>query len=687
MSAPDAGLSRQAFRVYQAGNYAQAEPMFQRLAEQDPGNWQYRLVIGLCRHAQGDVQSALPHVEKAVALGDGQPTTHYYYGRLLTDMRRPEEAREQFAQAIALDPNHVEARTGMGLVSLMTGNFKRAAGEFKTALRANDKHVPALAAAARALLEMGEIEEAAPYASKAVQLQPDNPVAQDTAGRVFLNNGQLGFAEQCFRNALQAKPDSGEIHAALADALRLQQRDGEALDHYVKALERDAGGAETVINCSISLERVGDLDQARSLMRKARQRWPDDVAIGLRLVELTMLAGRPDEALELLATMDAQDPQVRTLRARIIEAQGDAAGAREVLEAVVAEDADCQQREARLLLARVLSGQNPADLDRARAPIAPLLDRERPIPDAMLVWSMLSERAGDYEQACATLEQMLTTEGISDADRAVLHNRLGNCYDQADERTQAWANWQKGQWWRAPNAPRLESQRQSGMLDRWLDHAWQALEVAAPDDGLRAPVIVAGWPGSGRDVLLPALAAHPEVGLLDPAAEIRRLESLGVPLAPEEFSALDEAAMRLGRKRFMRGAAADAAQSVLLDGGWWEASAIPALAHHFPGTRVVLCMDDPDDMVLQWRVMGYAGIDQLEAEYRREFELWQRMREHLPLEIVEIARADWCEGSDAAVARVLDALGLPVAPEPLSAGHQALERQRFVPSGRGARYT
>jgi len=686
MSAPDAGLSRQAFRVYQAGNYAQAEPMFQRLAEQDPGNWQYRLLIGLCRQARGDLQNALPHVERAVSLGDGQPTTHYYYGRLLTDMRRPEEAREQFAQATALDPNHVEARTGMGLVSLMTGNFKRAASEFKTALRANDKHVPALAAAARALLEMGEIEEAAPYASKAVQLQPDNPVAQDTAGRVFLKRGQLALAEQCFRNALEARPDGGDIHAALADALRLQQRDGEALDHYVKALERDAGGVETVINCSISLEQVGDLDQARALMRKARQRWPGNASIGLRLVELTLLAGRPAEALELLSAMDGQDPAVQTLRARIIEAQGDAAGAREVLEAVVAGDADCEQREARLLLAHVLSRQNPADLEAARTPIAPLLDRELPIPDATLVWSMLCERAGDYEQACKTLEALLASDSISDADRAVLHNRLGNCLDRADQRTQAWANWQKGECWDVPNAPRLRSQRQSGMLDQWLEYQWHELDVAPPDDGRHAPVIVAGWPGSGRDVLLPALAAHPEVGLLDPAAEVRRLESVGIPLSPQQFVALDEAAMRLGRKRFMRGVAADAAQRVLLDGGWWEASAIPALAHHFPGTRVVLCMDDPDDMAVQWRVMGYAGVDELEAEYRRELELWRQMREHLPLEIVEIARAHWCEGCDAAVARVLEAFDLPMAPESLSAGQQALERQRFVPAGRGACY-
>lgn len=686
MSAPDAGLSRQAFRVYQAGNYAQAEPLFQRLARQDPGNWQYRLIIGLCRHAQGDLESALRHIERAVALGDGQPTTHFYLGRVLTDLRRPEEAREQFAQAIALDPNHVEARTGMGLVSMMTGNFKRAAGEFKTALRANGKHVPALAAAARALLEIGQVEEAAPYASKAVRLQPEDPVALDTAGRVFLKNGQPEPAEQCFRNALEKRPDSADIHAGLADALHYQQRDAEALQHYARALARGVGGAAAVVRCSISLERIGDLDQARSLLGKARQRWPGEVAVTLRLAEVRMLAGRMAEALEVLASLDPNDPAVRTMQARIADAQGDGEQALKLLEDVVAGDADGDLHEARLLLARLRSDQDRSDLDRAREPLAPLLDRQQPLPDATLAWSMVCERAGQYEQACKALEELLAGEGLGQADRAVLHTRLGNCLDAADQRTQAWANWQKGQWWRAPNAPRLESQRESGQLERWLEHDWQPIEHSAPDDGLNPPVLVAGWPGSGRDVVLPALAAHPNVGLLDPAAEVRRLEACGVPLAPTEFKAIDSAARRLGRKRFMRGVAANPALSVLLEAAWWEASAIPALARYFPGTRVVLCLDDPDDLAVQWRVLGLADAESLERDYRRELELWQRMRDHLPLEIVEVARADWCDGSDPAVRRVLDALGLAQAPESLAAARQALERQRFVPAGRGAAY-
>ncbi|MCA1780400.1 MAG: tetratricopeptide repeat protein, partial [Xanthomonadaceae bacterium] len=216
MSAPDADLSRHAIKLYQSGNFGEAEKLYRRLQSRDPDNWQYALLLGLCRHGLGDVDGAFEKLRRAVELGDGQPATHYYYGRLLTDSMQPGLAREQFAQAVALDPNHVEARTALGLVSLMTGDFKRATGELKTALRASDSHVPALAALARALIEQDEIEAAYPHALKAVKLDPQSVVAQNSLGRVFHLQGQLDFSLQCFDNALALKPDSGELNAGKA---------------------------------------------------------------------------------------------------------------------------------------------------------------------------------------------------------------------------------------------------------------------------------------------------------------------------------------------------------------------------------------------------------------------------------------------------------------------------------------
>lgn len=687
MSAPDAGLSRQAARLFQQGHYREAEQLFRRLAGQEPDNWQYALMLGLCRNSQGDFDGAAKWLEKATDLGDAQPSTHYYYGRILTDNRQPGKAREQYAQAIALDPNHVEARTGMGVVSLMTGNFKRAASELKTALRADPKHVPALAALARALVELGDAEQAYQHALKAVKIDSSNPGALDALGRALFGLGRLDLAEEYFNSALEIRPGNGDTHAALAELLKAAGRDREAIEHYIPALERDAGGSKTVIDASVCLERTGDFGQARRLMRKAAERWPDDVGVVTRLAELIMLDGRPEAAREVLAPLDPADPAVITMQARIASVLGRDTEARDLLDRLVASDEDAELREARMLLASTRSRLDPSDLEAARAPLAPLLERRIPIPDAVLVWSTVCENAGDFERAIEALEGLIERDAVvSDTDRAVLHTRLANCYDRTGQPAQAWAHWQKGAWRPAPHAARLDAQRSSGMLDAWLAHEWAAIDTQVPDDGYPVPVIVAGWPGSGREIVLAGLAAHPEVTMLSPEGTDRRLEALSLPLAPAGLASLDEATISVGRRRFMRGIDRQQPPPVLLEGGWWNAAAVPALARFFPGTIVIAPEADAGDLAIQWRVDGYTDIDTLEADHAREAELWQHMREHLPLTFIDVARAELLDDPAGALGRVLGELGLTPDPVATEAAESMRTGERFVPAGHGKQY-
>jgi len=686
MSAPDAGLNRQAMKHYQTGHFREAEQLFRRLLQQDPKNWQFALMLGLSRHSQGDSDEGFKWVKRSVELGDGQPSTHYYYGRLLTDSGKPSAAREQFAQAIALDPNHVEARTGMGLVSLISGDHKRAVGELKTALRANAKYIPALLALARALVDLEQFDEAWPYANKALQAAPESAVPQEIMGRVLFGMGQLDPAEKCFRNALSLRPDHGELHARLADVLRVRHRDQDALQHYVKALESQYGGPEVVINASVCLERIGDVPQARMLLQKAAGRWPEDRSILLRRAELALVGGEPDAAGEILAKLDQAAPEVVMMQARLADAKGDSVSARDMLERLVEADTEGEHRQARLLLARMRSNVDPDDIESAREPIASLLKRDPPVPDAVLVWAMICENAGDFSAACQALEDLLASDSVSDQDRPVLHNRLANCYDKADEKALAWANWQKGAWRTAPHAQRLGAQRSSGMLDAWLAHDFNEFDARAFDDGFPEPVVIAGWAGSGREILLTPLAGHPQVAVLDPQGETRRLEALGLPAEPASLLGAARETMQLARKRFMRGIQRGEPPAVTLETGWWEASAIPALVRHFPGATIVLPVVDPADLALQWRVEGYADVDKMVEVYRKELELWRRMRDKLDLNVIEIGRRELLEDAAGTFDRLCSELGLEPAPAARELAVRICDATRFVAEGRGSRY-
>ncbi|MDT8439146.1 MAG: tetratricopeptide repeat protein [Wenzhouxiangellaceae bacterium] len=683
MSAPDAGLSRQAMRLYQNGQFAQAEPLLKRLQQADTGNWQYPLLLGLCRRGQGDAAGALEWLRRAVAVGDGQTATHYQLGRLLAETGDTDGAREQFGQVTALDPNHVDARTAMAEVSLLRGQFQRAASEFKVALRAKADHVPALTGLARAHMEQGELEEARQLLQGVLERDASHPVALMLAGRMLLAAGRFDEAERCFTDALKRAPNDIDTHALLARLLARRGRHAEAVQHFGRVLSGAAATPEIVIDLAESLRRLGDLGQARQLLTDAAAHWTDRAELVLKRAELEAALGQPERARELLDSLDGEQPEVALARARIEHNHGNAETAKALLESLIDAEPAAVADEARMLLAMERARAEPADLDHARAAIAPLLEREPPDATALLGWATICDRLGDHQQARSSLEALLARADENSGDARMLHTALGNTLDRLDDRPSAWTHWQAGGWRDIPIAARLN--QQARVVRAWLD-AGRLPEPSAPfDDDRPAPVIVAGWPGSGRVALLAGLAAHPGVQVLAGGDETRRLEALNIPAGPAELAGLTPENLRLARKRFLRGVRlADA--HILLEAGWWSAAMLPALLLAFPEARIVLPTAAIEDMRVQWLNDGYRQIDALVEAYQRDLQLIDELRAQMQPNLIEIDRARVVAEPVAAFAQLCQALGLETDEAADQAVRARCESMRFVPAGHGQRY-
>lgn len=678
-------LTRQGLQLYSARRYAEAERIYRKLREQDPDDHNAILMLGLCRRGQGDLQGALRLVEESLEKGDGDANAHFYHGRFLVEAGRQEESREALAQALALDPNHIEARALVGLISVQRGDHQRAVTELKTALRAKPGHVPSLAGLARALVSLGQVEEAHAYAAKAVELDENNPAAQEALARVFVQQGHLDFAEKALRNALKQQPDNGELHSGLGSVLKHQHRNREALEHYNKAIERGFGREETVVNAAICLSRLGDFQQARRLLEMAHEQAPTMVDVKLRLAEARMMTGDAGSGRELLEPLpDA--PAVKFMRARLARALGEQDEAIEQLESLIGGDDAEADRDARLQIVRWLAREDEPDFKRGKELLKPLLDRKPPSGDATLLFASFARRCDRIGEACDAVEKLVGDDSVSEADRKRLHNMLANLYDEADEPSQAVSHAAQGAYRAAPNAPRLETQHSRGTLQKWLDHEWQQMNVAAPDDELPLPLIVAGWPGSGRELLLAALGQASDVDVLDPERESNRLDALDLPFDPEKLVQLDPQRRKIARKRFLRGHDQSGEKKVVLEPGWWEASAIPALAGHFPGMRVLMPTVDSRDLELQWRFDGYVALDALRREYDRERQLWEKMAKYLPIDLVEIPRAELLDDPEAALERVCERIGIDFEPPMAEAAKSLRDAERYIPDGRWERY-
>ena len=89
---------------------------------------------------------------------------------------------------------------------------------------------------------------------------------------------------------------------------------------------------------------------------------------------------------------------------------------------------------------------------------------------------------------------------------------------------------------------------------------------------------------------------------------------------------------------------------------------------------------------MQWRVNGYVDVAGLIAEYRKEAELWNRVRDKLDLRVIEIDREALLDDPFGALDRVCGELGLQVSDAARAAAAQMRELEQWVPAGSGSRY-
>lgn len=142
----------------------------------------------------------------------------------------PAEAQQYFTQALALTPNHVKARIGMGhAATALDGNWSVALGHFQTATQTPDGETDALALfwLAEAQLRLVDPQTALGTYEQALQRKPDFPEALLGMAQAYqaLDNREQALAT--IQRALEIRKDYGEAWLFQCKILR-QQEDTQA---------------------------------------------------------------------------------------------------------------------------------------------------------------------------------------------------------------------------------------------------------------------------------------------------------------------------------------------------------------------------------------------------------------------------------------------------------------------------
>lgn len=248
----------EALSLYKEKRFPEARVAFVQAAAAEPKNPQPRYYLGSIAMRRNDADDAIYHFEKAIELAPDNSVYHMELGGaygaaarkagLMSQLGLAKKCRAALEQAVALDPDNLDARNGLisfyrqapGFVGGGIGKAYVQAGE----IRKRDFH--------RGSLILGQLyaserrfAEAFNVAQEMLTAAPDSYLAHYSIGRLAAESGErLDEGEQALRHCLTLTPARDEpSHAAahwrLGNIAEKRRDPATARAAYTTALQLD----------------------------------------------------------------------------------------------------------------------------------------------------------------------------------------------------------------------------------------------------------------------------------------------------------------------------------------------------------------------------------------------------------------------------------------------------------------
>jgi Flp pilus assembly protein TadD len=184
----------------------------------------YHSKLGSLLLERGQVNEAIAHLQKALALQPDDAGLHINLGIALAGKGQTDNAIRLYREALRLEPDYADAHNGLGV----------------------------------ALQNKGQMDEAIRQLQEAIRLKPDHAEAHYNLGVAFYLQGRTAEAIRQFQTVIRLKPDHAEAHNNLGTALGLRGQTAEAIRHFQQALRLKPDYAEARKNLDLLLTTQAD---------------------------------------------------------------------------------------------------------------------------------------------------------------------------------------------------------------------------------------------------------------------------------------------------------------------------------------------------------------------------------------------------------------------------------------------
>ena len=351
------------------GRYELAEREIEKALEQRPRWTEAHILRANILTRKGEKERVLTLIKEAVEDAPKDTMLRMYYARKLVDVKKFEQARQQFANVLEYKPDAYDAMFALGLLNLQLqqiddakeyfqrliaagvrveeshyylghaeelSNRPRMAIQHYAEVRKGKNYVDAQIRIAVILAKQGEIDAARERLQNVSAPTLDMELRLYLAeGEILSTAGRLQEAEAVYSMALQQMPDNSQLLYARAMVYEKMDRLQESIADLERIVKNEPNNAEALNALGYTLvDQTHRIREGKRYIEKALKLKPGDAAILDSLGWAYYRLGEEEKALHYLkqAFEKMKDPEIAAHLGEVLWVRGDQERARQVWE-------------------------------------------------------------------------------------------------------------------------------------------------------------------------------------------------------------------------------------------------------------------------------------------------------------------------------------------------------------------
>jgi tetratricopeptide (TPR) repeat protein len=264
-----------ALEAFRSGRMDQARRLIDDALKVEPNNEQAFASYGAVLGTRGDLNSEIEFERKALAVSKTDGVAHANLAWALARSGKWQDALPEYDQAVALEPNLVEAKVGLGLAQMYTDQLAKARATLSEAVEKYPQEALPQVALSLVLAKQGEYGDAQAALQKAIDLQPENADALERVAAQELANENWQRAADIYSNVLKKYPQDSQAWLGLGLALEKTDLKQKALNSFRKAVALSPKSALIHMALALAYEERGRVAEAELELEEALRLNPE----------------------------------------------------------------------------------------------------------------------------------------------------------------------------------------------------------------------------------------------------------------------------------------------------------------------------------------------------------------------------------------------------------------------------